>query len=115
MPEVKALIVDDSKVARISLLRMLREFDVDADMAASGREAIDYLKSGSQLPDIVFMDHTMPEMDGFEVVRHIKEDPGIAGVPVVMCTANEGEQYEKEAAGVGAFGILSKPPIPERS
>ena len=114
MPAVKALIVDDSKVARISLFRLLKEFDVEADMAGSGREAIDYLKSGSQLPDIVFMDHTMPEMDGFETVRHIKDDPGIAGVPVIMCTANEGDQYEKEASEVGANGILSKPPVPER-
>ncbi len=67
-----ALIVDDSKTARVILRRMLEELDLAADTAESAPEAIDYLKEHQ--PDVIFMDHMMPGMDGFEAIKHIKNN-----------------------------------------
>ena len=68
----QALIVDDSKSARVVLKRMLEELDLVVNTVESATDAIDYLKRYQ--PDVIFMDHMMPGMDGFEAVRHIKNN-----------------------------------------
>ena len=69
----RALIVDDSKSARLFLARVLEKYDIDVDSAENAEAAIDYL--GSNRPDVIFMDHLMPGMDGLQAVRAIKNDP----------------------------------------
>jgi CheY-like chemotaxis protein len=68
-----ALIVDDSKTARLMLHRMLDKLHIPTAMVESGEEALEYLKNNR--PDVIFMDHMMPGMDGFEAVKAIKSDP----------------------------------------
>ena len=113
MSSIKALIVDDSKSVRFSLCKMLKQYNVEADSVESGAEALDFLRNADKAPSVIFMDHMMPGMDGFETTRAIIADDNITDIPIIMCTSNEGEIYFDEAKGVGAHGTIAKPPTPE--
>jgi CheY-like chemotaxis protein len=102
----RALIVDDSKSARLFLARVLENYDIDVDSAESAEAAIDYL--GSNRPDVIFMDHMMPGMDGLQAVQAIKNDPLTATIPIMMYTSQEGELYLGQARALGAVGVLPK-------
>ena len=102
----RALIVDDSKSARLFLARVLEKYDIDVDAAESAEAAIDYLNSNR--PDVIFMDHLMPGMDGLQAVQHIKNDPRTATIPIMMYTSQEGELYLGQARALGAIGVLPK-------
>ncbi len=102
----RALIVDDSKTARLFLARALEKYDIDVDAADSAEAAIEYL--GSNRPDVIFMDHLMPGMDGFQAVQAIKNDARTATIPIMMYTSQEGELYLGQARALGAVGVLPK-------
>jgi len=101
-----ALIVDDSRTARLVLQKKLETHDLRVDNAESAEDALDYL--GVNRPDIIFMDHEMPGMDGFEAVSAIKKNPATATIPIMMYTAQEGELYVGQARALGAVGVLPK-------
>jgi CheY-like chemotaxis protein len=101
-----ALIVDDSASARFVLGGMLAEQSLAVDTAASGEEALEYLRHAR--PDVIFMDHMMPGMDGFQALEAIKENPATATIPVMMYTSQEGELYVGQARALGAIGVLPK-------
>ena len=101
-----ALIVDDSASARFVLGGMLEEQSLAVDTAASGEEALEYLRHAR--PDVIFMDHMMPGMDGFQALEAIKENPATATIPVMMYTSQEGELYVGQARALGAIGVLPK-------
>lgn len=101
-----ALIVDDSKSARVVLKRMLEAHELDVDTAESAESALDYLNT--HRPDVIFMDHLMPGMDGFEAVTAIKNNPETATIPIMMYTSQEGEVYVGQARALGAVGVLPK-------
>ena len=102
----RALIVDDSKSARLFLARVLENYEIDVDSAETAEAAIDYL--GSNRPDVIFMDHQMPGMDGLQAVQAIKNDPRTATIPIMMYTSQEGELYLGQARALGAVGVLPK-------
>ena len=102
----KALIVDDSRLARAVLSRLLTEHGVAADTAESAEVALDYLKHSR--PDVVFLDHNMPGIDGFQALEAIKKNPATATIPVMMYTSQEGELYLGQARALGALGVLPK-------
>jgi CheY-like chemotaxis protein len=102
-----ALIVDDSKSARIMLQRLLEKMNVIALGVESAEEALSYLEN--QQPDIIFMDHMMPGMDGLEATQTIKNNPKTKGIPTIMYTSKEGDGYNSLAMSHGASGVLPKP------
>ena len=106
MAQKRALVVDDSRSARVALRGLLERHGLLVEFAESGEEAIEFLKS--QAVDVIFMDHTMPGMDGLETVSVIKADPRTAMIPVMMYTAKEGEVYVGQARALGAVGVLPK-------
>ena len=110
MPIKRALVVDDSKAAGLALRRMLEQHSVAVDLADSGESALTYLKS--QVPDVIFMDHIMPGLNGLEAAKAITGDPKTAAIPIVMYTSTEGDSYLDKAKAHGAVGILPKPPKP---
>jgi CheY-like chemotaxis protein len=101
-----ALVVDDSKTARITLKRMLEQHDIEVDTLESAEQALDYLIG--KTPDVIFMDHMMPDMDGFQAVEAIKSNPDTATIPIMMYTSKEGDLYVSQARALGAIGILPK-------
>jgi CheY-like chemotaxis protein len=102
-----ALIVDDSKLARIALKRKLEQRGLQIVMAEDARQALDLLQSTPI--DIVFMDHLMPEMDGFQATQEIKGNTATAHLPVIMCSGKEKQGYLEEARAIGASNVLPKP------
>lgn len=103
----KALVVDDSRLARIALSKLLAPHNIDVVMAASSEEAISTARE--QSPDIIFMDYMMPDVDGYETTQVICSDPELGHIPVVMCTSQDTEEDRKRARECGAKGFLTKP------
>lgn len=108
----QALLIDDSKSARIVLGRLLNKHGFDnVETAESGEQALGMLKD--MAPDAIFVDYFMEGMDGLQTITEIKRDARFRNTPIVMCTANVGEKYQEEAVTAGAIGLLTKPPTAE--
>ena len=102
----QALIVDDSRVARMSLKKALLSHDVDITEASSAEEAISYLETSQSHPDIIFMDVMM---DGLQATKQLKGDPKFNNIPIVICTGNETTLDNENALAARAISVLSKP------
>src|SRR5580658_3415789 len=102
----RALVVDDSKSARAFLTRILERYELAVDAVESAEQAIEFLTI--QRPDVIFMDHLMPGMDGFQAVQVIKNNPRTATIPIMMYTSQAGELYLSQARALGAVGVLPK-------
>src|SRR6202050_4392906 len=102
----RALVVDDSKSARAFLTRILERYELAVDGVETAEQAIEYLTI--QRPDVIFMDHLMPGMDGFQAVQSIKNNTRTATIPIMMYTSQEGELYLSQARALGAIGVLPK-------
>ncbi|HVT37235.1 MAG TPA: response regulator [Nevskiaceae bacterium] len=107
-----ALVVDDSKSARFALRRFLENHQFKVETAESAEEAYTMLRA--HRPEVIFLDHVMPGTDGFTALKHIKNDPATGSIPVVICSSNEGPQFNEDARTQGAAHVLQKPPSPER-
>jgi CheY-like chemotaxis protein len=106
MSSKRALVVDDSKSARAFLSRILERHEITVDAAESAEAAIEYLTRNK--PDVIFMDHMMPGMDGFQAVQSIKNNPRTSTIPILMYTSQEGDLYAGQARALGAEGVLPK-------
>lgn len=103
-----ALIVDDSKSARMMLQRLLEKMNVVASAVESAEEALQFLEE--RHPDVIFMDHMMPGMDGLEATQTIKNNPKTSTIPTIMYTSkNDDDGYRSLAESHGASGVLAKP------
>ena len=102
----RALIVDDSKSARFVLKRMLNDLNLEVDTVESAIDAIEYLKYHQ--PNVIFMDHMMPGMDGFEAVKRIKNNTQTSVIPIIMYTTKGGDVYLSQARALGAVAIIPK-------
>mgnify|MGYP001248739291 FL=1 len=85
---------------------MLADQDLRVETAESAEAALLFL--ATHRPDVIFMDHMMPGMDGFQAVKAIKENPATATIPVMMYTSQSGELYVGQARALGAVGVLPK-------
>lgn len=101
-----ALIVDDSRLACKVMSNLLDGYKISSDSVYSAEEALVYLQHNQ--PDMIFLDHTMPGMDGLETIKVIKSNPKTAMVPVMMYTAKEGGVYVGQARALGAVDVLPK-------
>jgi CheY-like chemotaxis protein len=102
----RALIVDDSRSARLILERILEKHAIGVDSAETAEAAIEYLATNR--PDVIFMDHMMPGMDGLQAVAAIKNNPRTATIPIMMYTSQSGDVYLGQARALGAVGVLPK-------
>lgn len=108
-----ALVVDDSRVARMTLGKLLRARGLEPVELGSGEEALAWLAEGDNRPDIIFMDVMMDGMDGLTATRRIRSSPALVSIPVVICTGNDSEADVERAREAGASTMLSKPPAPD--
>lgn len=108
-----ALVVDDSRVARMTLSKLLVAHDLEVVELDSGEEALAYLKGGNVYPDIIFMDVMMGGMDGLMATQKIKADDNLKHIPVVICTGHDTDADREKSLAVGAISTLTKPPKAE--
>jgi DNA-binding response OmpR family regulator len=107
-PEQSILVVeDDEHIAKV-LTFMLERQGYRVTHAADGRAASDYI-AANEAPDAVLLDVMLPYVDGFEIVRLIRERAGWAQVPVLMLTAKNAEQDTVRALDAGANDFIAKP------
>lgn len=85
---------------------MLEGYGLEVDAAESAEQALEHLRQAK--PDVIFMDHLMPGMDGFQAIQAIKSNPQTSMIPVMMYTSQEGELYVSQARALGAVGVLPK-------
>ncbi len=103
----KVLIVDDEE-GNIAFLRTLLEGDgYEVETAFNGKEAVE--KTNECMPDVVILDIMMPEMDGYEACRKIKENPDTVNIPVVMVTALNDMESKLKGLEASANDFISKP------
>ncbi|HEV8550117.1 MAG TPA: response regulator, partial [Polyangiaceae bacterium] len=107
-PESRLLVVDDDGVSRHLLGQMLAGAGLGADVVASGAEALAYLDS-HPAPAAILLDLVMPEPDGYAVLRHVRSQPRLAEVPVVVLTALETDGEIERAFSSGADDYVQKP------
>ena len=111
IPAHKILVCDDDELLTELLQFRLEAKGFDVVVACDGREALVSVKDSP--PDAVVLDAMMPGLDGFEVLRRLREDTATRDIPVIMLTARKGERDIVEALRLGASDYLSKPFIPD--
>jgi two-component system chemotaxis response regulator CheY len=104
-----ALIVDDSRSARAALRKLLAEHDFTCQEASNGNEALAYLQSADELPDLCLVDWNMPEMDGLDLVKAIRAVRRLSDVPIMMVSAESAQANVARALMVGADEYCIKP------
>ena len=105
---LKILAVDDAPDNLILLDKLLKRQGFDVVNAASGRECL--AKSASDSPDLIILDVAMPEMNGFETLKHLRENEITRRIPVIILTANSKDARSiEEGFALGADEYLTKP------
>ena len=100
------LIADDSKVVRVKTGRLLAQHHYRVAYATDGRDAAEQLRTDP--PDVVITDVEMPGMDGFELARHVRQNPLTAHIPIIMITAAD-DKHRDDAQRAGVTVLLGKP------
>ncbi|MEW6739358.1 MAG: response regulator [Nitrospirota bacterium] len=106
------LIVDDSASMRQLVSFALRDAGYDVIDAMNGKDALSKLNGGKI--DMVVTDLNMPEMDGIEFIKHVRNNPGYKFTPIVMLTTESQESKKQEGKQAGASGWIVKPFTPEQ-
>jgi CheY-like chemotaxis protein len=108
---LRVLVVDDDRVALAIFRATFESAAATVDTAGNGRDALDKLQG--QAPDFLLCDVYMPEMDGFEVIRRVRELPAPAGqVPAIAITAHPSFENRRDALRAGFQDLLGKPTEP---
>ncbi|HSH89693.1 MAG TPA: response regulator [Ramlibacter sp.] len=111
-PKVPRILVVDDMPDNLFLMNGLLEDRYEVIQAPSGQEALKIVMSANP-PDMVLLDIMMPDMDGYEVLRRIRQHPPTAIIPVIFLTALASQQDETLGLGLGAIDYLTKPVDPE--
>lgn len=114
MQNKSALVVDDSRVARMTLAKQLKAHGFEIAEVGSGEEALAWLRQAANKPDVIFMDVMMEGMDGLTATREIKASPDWADIPVIICSGNDAQAELDQALATGADAVLSKPPAADK-
>ncbi len=111
LSDIKVMVVDDNQYNREIACELLRENGAHIIECASGSEAVDYIKYRNGIVDIILMDVCMPDMDGFEATRLIRqlEKDRWQDIPIVAMTANAFDEDKKKALEHGMNGHIAKP------
>jgi len=102
-----ALVVDDSITVRRVTQRLLERNGMRVMTAKDGLDAVTMLQE--HVPDVILLDIEMPRMDGYEVASHVRNDPRLKDVPIVMITSRVGEKHRARAIELGVNDYLGKP------
>jgi two-component system chemotaxis response regulator CheY len=108
----RILTIDDSKTIRDMLLLTLQDAGFEVLQAVDGQDGIAVL--GRERVDVVITDINMPNMDGYQVIRHLRADPAHKTTPILVLTTESDRDKKNLAREAGATGWMVKPFDPER-
>jgi len=106
-PASSLLVVDDNSMNRIMLSRYISKLGYRSSLAENGRQALEKLQAEPY--DLVLLDVQMPEMDGYAVLGHLKADPRLRNIPVIMISAVDELESVVKCIELGAQDYLPKP------
>ncbi|RFF28358.1 MULTISPECIES: Hpt domain-containing protein [unclassified Wenzhouxiangella] len=101
------MVVDDSITMRRVTARVLEHRGLEVVTARDGLDAVESMFE--RVPDLILLDIEMPRMDGYELATHVRNDPRLKDVPMVMITSRSGEKHRQHAKQLGVDGYLTKP------
>ena len=107
----RILIVDDAETHRFVLRNIVMDMGCLPVLAENGEQALKAFPRCN--PALVLLDVSMPEMDGYEVCRRLKEDPDMRDVPVIFVSAFENPEDIAKVFEAGAADYVTKPFVPE--
>ena len=108
MSRKRALVVDDSKAMRRIIQQTLKELGFDVVQAANGQEGLNTLAVDSAF-DLAMVDWNMPELNGFEFLQKVRENPEHNDIKILMCTTETEFDQMLKALDAGANEYLMKP------
>ena len=111
MKALKVLLIEDDKIEVLKFQRTLRQLELNYSVKVSnnGQEALDFLKNGSDLPDLILLDLNMPKINGKEFLSRLKKDESINHIPVIILTTSKNKNDLKECYRLGIGGYMLKP------
>ena len=109
MHERKKIFLIDDDVAYLTIAELFLKKDYDIYKATSGDDALKYLCSNKFTPNLIMLDILMPNMDGWEVFKKIREISVFKNVPIVFLTTAEEDKEKKKIRQFGAVGYIAKP------
>lgn len=101
------LVIDDDDVNRQVITIILKREGLTPVLAEDGKSGLDLARTAS--PDLILLDIFMPDEDGFEVLRNLKQEPDIKEIPVIIFTILERDKSRKKALELGACDYITKP------
>ena len=104
-----ALVVDDSRAIRTILSKTLRELGFEVREAANGKEALELIQAEKSAVTLILLDWNMPEMNGLDLLKRLRENPKLSSLVVVMVTAETEVDRIAEALEAGANEYVMKP------
>jgi PAS domain S-box-containing protein len=114
--ELTILLVEDNRVNQLVILGILKQFNLSAELAVNGIDAINKIEQSSKPYDIILMDCQMPEMDGYKATEHIRKRQladNLVNTPIIALTANAMSGDREKCLQVGMNDYLTKPIDPE--
>lgn len=107
MSEQACLIVDDSRMVRRVVARIVRELNFTPEEAENGQQAIDQCRV--KMPEAILLDWNMPVMDGLDFLKRLRDEPGGDKPTVIFCSAERDVNKIAEALDAGADEYVMKP------
>ena len=104
-----ALVVDDSRAIRTILSRTLKEIGFEVREAANGKEALEMIQAEKTAVTLILVDWNMPEMNGLDLLKQLRQHPEFSSLVVVMVTAETDMDHIAEALEAGANEYVMKP------
>jgi len=108
----RILVVDDDEMVRMALNELLKPEGYEVHIVSGGAEALERLDEDGY--DLLMLDIIMPEMDGFELCRRIREKENYRETPVVFLSAKSRDKDRDQGFEAGANLFLSKPISPDK-
>lgn len=113
-PGVHILVVEDNEFNQMLITELLNNLGIAVSLAQNGVECLDLLKTTEAPFDLIFMDLQMPEMDGLEATRRIRQNLQLTEIPIVALTANIMQHDPQELMKIGMNAYLPKPFDPDQ-
>lgn len=110
MTAKEILIVEDNEDNSILADKILRYYGFHTVITPHGKAALEYCKTHT--PDLILMDLSLPDIDGFEVTRLIRQNPKYQQIPIIAISAHATKGYQETSQEVGLDDFLTKPFLP---